>query len=470
MAFVKNPTVGHNIQWGKGTLAEADALLGAMTVLQRAQITGSSFEVAGDTSANNGVWVITATSRYKVSNDAEAGTMDTFTVKVGSQTDVIGDDEVVEFAGTGLINVALTAGANGEALVTTKIASTVADAGKVVKVDGNGDAVLAPESFIDVEDGLTVNLGLGTDGILTAEVISNTNQGITNTASGVAAKLSTDSRQAVSFGSDGGIYAKALAIAADSQTRLSYDAGTNTIGLTALGMTRVTVDSTSSDATEAYTDNAADLQEGDVIIITATQEAYIHNGGDTDTISDWTLIETPEITDAAIKALFGGELGVKFNAASGKMSADLREVDLTHPNDIELDGNHLFVDILAKQSDIGLAGGTQTLQKNLTDMVTYASIAVDRTFTNALSTTTDANGKVTGVKHGGSLTQETEVQLGNYNYNLASNGTGVINVTTDNFAISHGFWALNDAEEQVYFRFSSFNTLYVDTTAVYPNS
>lgn len=464
MAFQKNQTAGHATMLGKSTLAEMDALLTAMTTLERAQVVGSHFEVTGDSTAtNNGVWVITATTRVKVSNDAETGTMDKWTVKVGSSTEDIVNNEIVEYAGAGLISVELSAGGNGEAVVTTKIASTVADAGKVVKVNSSGDAVLAAENFIDIEDGLTVNLGLDA-GTLTAEVIANTNQGITNTAAGVAAKLSADSRQAVSFGSDGGIYAKALAIAADSQTRLSYDANTNTIGLTALGMTRVLVDSTSSDATEAFTDNAADMQEGDVIIITGAGQAYIHNGGDTGTISDWTLIETPEITDAAIKALFGGELGVKFNATSGKFSADLRTVDVTHANDIQLDGDHLFVDILAKQSDIGLAGGEQTLQKNLTDLVTYAAIAVDRSYTNALSTTTDVNGKVTGVKHGGSLTEATTVQVGNYDYTLASNGTGWVQVTTDNFRIKNRLVVTNDAGDEVAMKLSSFNTWYRDTT------
>ena len=106
MAFVKNMTVGHAISWGKGTLAEVDALLAAMSVLQRAQITGSNFEVTGDSTASkNGVWMVTATSRYKVSNDVEAGTMDTFTLKVGNTTESISNSEVVEFATSGVLGV-----------------------------------------------------------------------------------------------------------------------------------------------------------------------------------------------------------------------------------------------------------------------------------------------------------------------------------------------------------------------------
>lgn len=466
MAFVKNQTAGHATLLGTGTLAEIDALLGAMTTLERAQVVGSHVEVTGDaTTANNGVWVITATSRLKVSNDAEAGTMDKWSLKVGATTEDIQNTDVVEHAGSGLISVALTTGGSGEAVVTTSIASTVADEGKVIKVDANGDAVFAAESFVGIEDGFTINLGLDA-GTLSAEVIANNNKGIKNGTEGVEAKLSTDSRQAIVFGTDGGLYAKALAIANDSQTRLSYDANTNTLGLTALGMNRVTVDTASSDKAEAYADHAADLQEGDVIILTGPGEAYIHNGGDSDTAADWTMIEKPGITDAAIRALFSAELGVKYNGATGKFSADLRTVALNAPNDIQLDNNSLYVDILGKVSDVGF--GDQNLQKNLTDVKSYAQIAVDRTYGNALETDVDANGKVTAVRHGGSLTKATEVQLGNYDYTLASNGTGWVEVTTDNFRIATRLVVTNDDGDEVAMRLSTFNTWYRDTTYV-PN-
>ncbi len=465
MAFIKNSVVGHAIQWGKGTLAEADALLAAMSILQRSQIVGSSFEVASDSTAtNNGVWMITATSRYKVSNDAETGTMDAFTVKVGSSTDSITNGEVVEFKGAGVISAALSTGTSGEAVVTTKVAATSADATKVVKIDTNGVSTLAYETVFDKENTATVLLNI-TDGVISGQVKPNTNKGIQIDNNGVEAKLSTDARQELVFGTDGGLYVKELAIASDSQSRLSYDSATNTLGLTALGMNRVTVDTVSTTLAAVWTANGGNMQEGDVVISTQMGTAYIHNGGNANASSDLTLIEKPSVTDAAIRALLSAEKGVQYNATTGKFSARLRAVDSTHLNELKLDGDDLYVDVVNTNIYINK---TQTLVQWLTDINNTSNLAYLRVYENALTETTDVNGLQT-VRLGGSLVQATEIQVGNYNYNLASSGTGAINITTDQFAINHGFFAVNDLGEQVFMRLSAFNTWYVDTTAVYPN-
>ena len=460
MAYQKNVVAGHGILLGKGTMAEVLAILAALGTLPRSQANGSTFHIEGDTAANNGTWIVMPTGLEKISNDVEAGTMDSFDIAVGSTSANISNGETINYAGAGVITPTINASTN---TISYKVAATGADVGKVVKIDATGASVLAAENFVSIEDTFTLNLGLN-DGVLSGLVITDTAKGVVSTTQGIAAKLSTDSRQELIFGTDGGLYVQNMVIDSASQSRLSYDQATNTLALTALGMTTVSVDTASTTVAAAYAAKAG--QEGDVTILTQLQKVYIHNGGTAGTVADWTLIETPAMTDSAIRALFSASLGVQYNAATGAFAAKLRAIDSTHLNELKLDGNDLYVDVV--NTSIVTNTKTSTLLQWIIDLNLTSGLAYDRVYENALTKTTDVNGLQT-VKVGGNLTGATQIQLLNNNFDFASSGTGVLNVTTDNFAINHGFFVVNDAEEQVFMRLSSFNTWYVDTTAVYPN-
>lgn len=145
-----------------------------------------------------------------------------------------------------------------------------------------------------------------------------------------------------------GIYVKDLAIAPDSQSRLSYDAATRTIGITALGMTNVTTNTTAADvaafvAAEYTAGN--EYQEGDVVILTSNNTAYIHNGGTAGDANDFTVLETPDLDAAAIRALFSsGNAGIDYNASTGTFTLTL---DPDAANDLSITGAGLMLDVSA---------------------------------------------------------------------------------------------------------------------------
>jgi hypothetical protein len=65
----------------------------------------------------------------------------------------------------------------------------------------------------------------------------------------------------------------------------------------------------------------ASLQEGDVLLLPQAvggMQVYIHNGGTAGTTADFTLIETPNLDNAAIRALLSGTNGVTYNATTGQ--------------------------------------------------------------------------------------------------------------------------------------------------------
>lgn len=98
------------------------------------------------------------------------------------------------------------------------------------------------------------------------------------------------------------------------------------INISALAITDVTVDGTSADLatfiSTGYT-GGNELQEWDTLILTVPAEAYIHNGWSAWTAADFTLIETPWISDSAIRALFSWGNGIDYNAASWVITVDL---------------------------------------------------------------------------------------------------------------------------------------------------
>lgn len=69
----------------------------------------------------------------------------------------------------------------------------------------------------------------------------------------------------------------------------------------------------------------ADLQEGDVLVLAAAtggMQVYIHNGGTAGTTADFTLIETPNLDNAAIRALLSASNGVVYNPTTGNFTLD----------------------------------------------------------------------------------------------------------------------------------------------------
>lgn len=133
--------------------------------------------------------------------------------------------------------------------------------------------------------------------------------------------LSANANNKLLTGTDGGLHVLDLTIAAGSASRLSYNSATSELSLTSLGITSVSVDTTSANLAAfiaaSYT-AGTEFQEGDVVIITTSGETFIHNGGTTGTATDFTVIETPNVTDAYIRNLFSSaNTAINYNPATG---------------------------------------------------------------------------------------------------------------------------------------------------------
>lgn len=142
-------------------------------------------------------------------------------------------------------------------------------------------------------------------------------------------------------------YGNGLTIAAANANHLGYNAATRELSLKALAITKVTVSAAATMAafiTASYP-TGSEFQESDTVIITATGEAYINNGGTANSIADWTKIEVPGLTNAAIRALFSsGNAGITYNASTGVFTLKL---STTANNDLTIDANGLFLDVSA---------------------------------------------------------------------------------------------------------------------------
>ena len=109
----------------------------------------------------------------------------------------------------------------------------------------------------------------------------------------------------------------ALTIAAGSANYLSIDIN-NELSVSALAITDVTVDAAADLATfvtASYT--GTEFQEGDVIVLTTPSEVYIHNGGVAGDATDFTRIETPQLTDTYIRSLFSKTDPITYNPTTG---------------------------------------------------------------------------------------------------------------------------------------------------------
>lgn len=125
-------------------------------------------------------------------------------------------------------------------------------------------------------------------------------------------------------GSDGGVHLPDITIAAGSASRLTFNPVTRELGVTALSITSVTVDSVSPDLTTFIASSyptGTEFQEGDTVILavaTGGTQVYIQNGGTSGTATDFTLIETPGLTDSYIRSLFSSaNAAINYNSTTG---------------------------------------------------------------------------------------------------------------------------------------------------------
>ena len=126
----------------------------------------------------------------------------------------------------------------------------------------------------------------------------------------------------------------AISIEAGSTNYLSYNNSTGELGVKALAITDVTVDSTGKTSLSAYLTfvnynitGGYIFQEGDVVILpgaTGGTETWIHNGGVTGTAADFTAISGTDLDAAGIKALFSGTEPINYNSSTGAISLNIK--------------------------------------------------------------------------------------------------------------------------------------------------
>lgn len=155
----------------------------------------------------------------------------------------------------------------------------------------------------------------------------------------------------------------AISIEAGSSQFLEYNSGTGEIGVKALALTDVSVDATYTSLGEwisaVYTGSPLPFQEGDVIILTAATggtQTYINNGTNGGTAADWTIIESPQLSDSYIRGLFSGVAPISYNNSNGQISLSLKA-----NGGLVIESNELAIDLGATNITGTLAvedGGT----------------------------------------------------------------------------------------------------------------
>lgn len=231
---------------------------------------------------------------------------------------------VLNFEDRGLVKASIVAGKVGFGFDAS------GQDGKVLVVSGGtvgyGNA-LATASFNDSD---TIDFSV-TDGIATATV-----------------KVSATAGNAISSESDG-VYSKQLTIHADSSNYLEID-GDGKIVYKPLARIKQTTASETTFASwlasGAYdaVDGERPLQESDVVHIPTSGKSYQHNGGTAGDATDFTLIETPGIEDAAIRAKISGVNGINYTTSTGVVDIKL---DPAARNDASLSSDGLLVDVSA---------------------------------------------------------------------------------------------------------------------------
>lgn len=232
-------------------------------------------------------------------------------------------------------------------------------------------------------------------------------------------------------GTDGGVLLPDLVIEAGSSSRLSFNPTTRELSLTSLGVVKVTVDTIEPDmatfAANQYP-TGTEFQEGDTIILTAATggpQTWIHNGGTSGTAADFTVIETPNLTDAYIRALFSSaNAGINYNNLTGVFTFTL---DPSANNLATITPSGLFVDdtrIDNLETLSGVAGATNlgtftgtTIPDNTTIKVALQSLET------ALEATTYTNGltkTVNDVELGGTLDHATSIVQNGFSFDITN--------------------------------------------------
>lgn len=217
-----------------------------------------------------------------------------------------------------------------------------------------------------------------------------------------------------------GLYAKKYSIASSSANYLSIDAN-NQISIKTLGIIDVSVDTTAASlaawiTASGYTGANQVLQEGDVLILTAATggtQCYIHNGGTAGTAADFTLIESPNLSDSYVRGLFSANNGVSYDASSGQITS----------NDAYIRG------IISAGNGLSYSMATGIFNLNMTGVainqpLTWTGTGFSYTTFPTPTVTGAANGNtvVSGnVEMGGTLTKATAIG-GNFDWSLSGTG------------------------------------------------
>lgn len=181
------------------------------------------------------------------------------------------------------------------------------------------------EIFYGNGDGSLTIVAIGGTGYITGS--DNTDTVDLTVSSGVLTadvNISADAGNNITAESDG-LYAPKLTVDTGSSALLEIDSEYK-LKVKQLLVTDTTVDAVSANLSEHLTsvsyDNTGVLyQEGDIIVITAGPEAWIHNGGTAGTAADFAQINA-NLTDAYIRGLISGSAGINYNSTSGVITLD----------------------------------------------------------------------------------------------------------------------------------------------------
>jgi len=119
-----------------------------------------------------------------------------------------------------------------------------------------------------------------------------------------------------------------ITVGAGSAPYLDFNPSTGELNISALAITSVNVDATYLSIAEfvagEYTTGS--YQESDTIILTAATggtQTWINNGLGTLTVSDWTQIQAPNLTDAYIRGLFSANVSspLTYNNITGEFNS-----------------------------------------------------------------------------------------------------------------------------------------------------
>lgn len=178
---------------------------------------------------------------------------------------------------------------------------------------------------------------------------------------------------------------------------------------------------------------ALNAQEGDVCVRTDEKKSYIHNGGTSSTMDDWTLLETP--TDAVLSVF--GRTG-NITAQAGDYTAE--QVGFSDPNFTATNAKDAITEVNGKSGKV-LASATDTTLGTLDQKVDTTTIEVSNnklqvkpdTFAN--KTHTHPTGDIVGLND--AIANNSDVLANTNHRGLTDNPhnvvAGQVGVDTTNF-------------------------------------